>query len=74
MCALLKSLPAALSSLLRTTKAHGVLGFGGRLALLDLRLLEGAVGFLFRDAAVVGGRLGQRCAVGIVVLHNIGIC
>jgi hypothetical protein len=73
---LFNPLLAALSGLLlhTTAKAHGVRGLGGSLAPRDLGLLERAVGFLLRDAALLGGRPGQRGAVGVVVLHNVGIC
>lgn len=67
-------LSAALSCLLRAAKAHGVLRFRVRLALLDLGLLERAVGLLLRDAAFLCGGSGQRRAVRAVFLHSIGIC
>lgn len=69
-----KCLLAALSGLFLRTEAHRVLRFRRGLALLDLGLLLCAVGLLFRDAAFHGGGSGQRCAVGAVLLHSVGIC
>ena len=73
-CSEPKCLLAALSGLFLRAEAHSVLRFRRGLALLDLGLLLRAIGLLLRDAAFHGGGSGQRCAVGAVLLHSVGIC